>query len=135
MGSIVHTWLGHFAWKLGGREFYEKVRVQDEGLLATSTIQLAELLEAASPCLILLDETLEYLNKVLEVKAVEGSLAATTLTAIKELCTAASNVSGAAVIATLTSSRAEDYATCRRAGDAGPALPSCRPNREHRHSC
>ncbi len=110
-GVVIHTWLGHFAWKLGGREFYEKVRVQDEGLLATSTLQLVELLDAATPCLILLDETLEYLNKVLEVKAVDGSLAATTLTAIKELCTAASNVSGAMVIATLTSSRTEDYAT------------------------
>jgi len=108
---VLHSYLGHLAWRLGGREFYEKVRTQDEGLLGTSTSQLLELLDAASPCLILLDETLEYLNKVLEVRSHEGNLAATTLTTIKELCTAVANVPGAAVVATLTSSRAEDYAS------------------------
>ncbi len=110
-GVVVHSYLGHLAWRLGGREMYERVRSQDEGLLGTSTVQAAELLEAAAPCLVLLDETLEYLNKALEVKSHEGNLAATTLTTIKELCTAASNVHGAAVVATLTSSRAEDYAS------------------------
>jgi len=110
-GVVLHSYLGHLAWRLGGRDFYEKVRTQDERLLGTSTSQLLELLDTASPCLILLDETLEYLNKVLEVKSHEGNLAATTLTTIKELCTSAANVPGVAVIATLTSSRAEDYAS------------------------
>src|SRR6202007_1602339 len=58
-----------------------------------------------------LDETLEYLNKALEMSAHDGNLAATTLTVIKELCTAASNVPGGALIATLTSSRLEAYST------------------------
>ncbi len=80
-------------------------------MLGSSTTQLAELLEAHTPCLILLDETLEYLNKALSVTAGDGNLAGTTLTFIKELCTAASNVAGAAVVATLTSSRLEDYAS------------------------
>jgi hypothetical protein len=72
---------------------------------------MVNLLTEAAPCLILLDETLEYLNKALGMRAHDGNLAATTLTVIKELCTAASNVRGAAIIATLTSSRLEDYAT------------------------
>jgi hypothetical protein len=71
---------------------------------------MVNLLTEAAPYLILLDETLEYLNKALGMRAHDGNLAATTLT-VKELCTAASNVRGAAIIATLTSSRLEDYAT------------------------
>lgn len=110
-GVRLYSFLGHLAWRLGGVELYERVRSQDEALLGTSTTQLVELLEAAAPCLVLLDETLEYLNKALEVRTHDGSLAATTLTVIKELCTAASNVKGAAAVATLTSSRLEDYAS------------------------
>jgi hypothetical protein len=72
---------------------------------------MVNLLTEAAPCLILLNETLEYLNKALGMRAHDGNLAATTLTVIKELCTAASNARGAAIIATLTSSRLEDYAT------------------------
>lgn len=109
-GTVVHTFLGHLSWQLGGAEGYAVVRAQDNGLRGTSTTQLVDLLGQYSPCLILLDETLVYLSKVLEVRSHEGSLAATTLTVIKELTTAASNVPGACVLATLTSSRMEDYA-------------------------
>jgi Protein of unknown function (DUF499) len=107
----LHTLLGQLAYRVGGEDAYAKVADQDASLLGSSTTQLAELLEAHTPCLILLDETLEYLNKALSVLVGDGNLAGTTLTFIKELCTAASNVAGAAVVATLTSSRLEDYAS------------------------
>lgn len=110
-GTVVHTFLGHLAWQLGGTDGYATIRAQDEGLRGTSTAQMVDLLERYSPCLILMDETLEYLNKTLEVRSNEGSLAATTLTVIKELTTAASNVKGACVLVTITSSRMEDYAS------------------------
>ena len=110
-GTVVHSLLGHLAWRLGGSVLYEKIRPKDEGLRGTSTVEMVNLLTEAAPCLILLDETLEYLNKALEMSAHDGNLAGTTLTVIKELCTAVSNVPGAAIIATLTSSRLEDYAT------------------------
>ena len=110
-GTVVHSFLGHLAYGLGGPDAYAEVAVQDRGLLGTSTTQMVKLLQAASPCLILMDETLEYLNKALEVKSHEGSLASTTLTVIKELTTAVSNVPGACFVATLTSSRMEDYSS------------------------
>ncbi len=110
-GLALHTLLGHLAYRLGGPSAYADVADQDKALLGTATYQLADLLEAHTPCLILLDETLEYLNKALEVRAHQGNLAGTTLTFIKELCTAAANVPGAAIVATLTSSRLEDYAS------------------------
>ncbi len=110
-GLELHTLLGQLAYRLGKAPAYAAVAEQDRALLGSSTHQLAELLEAHAPCLVLLDELLEYLNKALEVRAHEGSLAGTMLTFVKELCTAAANVSGAAVLATLTSSRLEDYST------------------------
>ncbi len=110
-GTEIHTYLGHIAYGLGGRTAYDELAAQDAKKLGTSTEQLAQLLAAHAPCLILMDETLEYLNKALAVRTHDGNLAATTLTTIKELCTAASNVPGVAVLATLTSSRMEDYAT------------------------
>src|SRR5204863_4749209 len=49
--------------------------------------------------------------KALAVRTHDGDLAATTLTFIKELCTAAASVPSVAVVATLTSSNLEDYAS------------------------
>lgn len=110
-GTTVHSFLGHLAWRLGGAALHAEIRGNDEALLGTSTPEIVRLLEGSTPCLILLDETLEYLNKALSVQSGDGNLAGTTLTVIKELCTAAANVPGAAVVATLTSSRLEDYST------------------------
>lgn len=110
-GTVVHSLLGHLAWRLGGAATHAEVRAKDEGRRGTSTVEMVRLLEAAAPCLILLDETLEYLNKALSVTVGDGNLAGTTLTFIKELCTAAANVPGAVIVATLTSSRLEDYST------------------------
>jgi hypothetical protein len=107
----LRTLLGQLAFRLGGQDAYTRIADQDTNLLGSSTTQLAELLETYAPCVILVDETLEYLNKALSVAAGDGNLAGTSLTFIKELCTAASNVPGAAVVATLTSSRLEDYAS------------------------
>ena len=110
-GTIVHTFLGHLAWQLGGAAMHSRIRDQDEERLGTSTPEIVQMLSDAAPCLILMDETLEYLNKALSVTVGDGNLAGTTLTVIKELCTAAANVPGAAIVATLTSSRLEDYST------------------------
>ena len=106
----VHTLPGQLAYRLGGAAAFAKIADQDRNLRASSTTYLAELLESHAPCLVLLDETLQYLTKALAVPSHEGNLAATTLTFVKELCTAAASVPRAAVVATLTSSNLEDYA-------------------------
>jgi hypothetical protein len=107
----VHTLLGELAYRLGGPSAFADVAEQDRDLHGSSTTQLTKLLEAHAPCLILMDELLQYLTKALTVRAHDGNLAATTLTFIKELCTAAAAVPRTAVVATLTSSNLEDYAT------------------------
>jgi hypothetical protein len=107
----VHTLLGELAYRLGGPSAFAEVAEQDRNLRGSSTTQIAKLLEAHAPCLILMDELLQYLTKALAVPTHDGNLAATTLTFIKELCTAAASVPRTAVVATLTSSNLEDYAT------------------------
>lgn len=109
-GAELHSLLGHLAYGLGGKEQWQRVAAQDQRLAGSSTAELAKLLEAHAPCLILLDETLEYLNKGLTVPAGDGNLASTTLTFVKELTSAAANTPRVALLATLTSSRMEDYA-------------------------
>ena len=133
-GTRVHSLLGHLAWQLGGSSAHAQIRDQDERLLGTSTPEIVRLLENSAPCLILLDETLEYLNKALSVSVGDGNLAGTTLTVIKELCTAAANVPGAAIVATLTSSRLEDYSSLSGEEMFERALQSGGAHREHRHS-
>ena len=49
-GIEVSSFLGHLAWRLGGKDLYEKVRAQDEEPQGSSTEQLVELLEVAPPC-------------------------------------------------------------------------------------
>lgn len=110
-GCVLTSLLGHLAYRLGGKSSWEKVSNADRKMLGSSTVELQTLLAEHSPCLVLLDETLEYLNKALAVAAGDGNLAGVTLTFIKELVTAATNCRSVAVLATLTSSRAEDYAT------------------------
>jgi len=110
-GVVLTTLLGHLAYRLGGKAAWEEVADADAAYEGSSTLQLAQLLAAHSPCLVLLDETLEYLNKALAVKALDGNLAALTLTLIKELTTAVANTPKVAMLATLTSSRMEDYAS------------------------
>jgi hypothetical protein len=105
------TLLGHLAYRLGGAEAFATVADQDRNLRGSSTAQLVDLLEAHTPCVILLDEMLQFLAKALNVRSNDGSLAVTTLTFIKELCTAVATVERAAVVATLTSSKLEDYAS------------------------
>ena len=107
----VFSLVGQLAYRLGGPAALEKVADADRNMRGSSTTQLADLLEAHSPCLVLLDEVLQYLTKALTVRTHDGNLAATTLTFIKELCTAVASVPSAAVVATLTSSNLEDYAS------------------------
>ena len=59
--------LGQLAYRLGGPSGFAKVEEQDRNLRGSSTTQIAELLEANAPCLILLDELLQYLTKALAV--------------------------------------------------------------------
>ena len=75
-GVQAQTLLGHLAYRLGGAAALADVAAQDANLEGSGTTQLAQLLAASAPCVILLDEALEYLVKALPVKTGDGDLAA-----------------------------------------------------------
>ncbi|WP_225838799.1 ATP-binding protein [Streptomyces sp. NK08204] len=104
------TLLGHLAYQLGGSEAYGRVREQDEALQGTSVTHLVGLLKRYSPCLILMDETLEYLAKTITADGDRGVRTTNALVFIKELATAVTSVPGACLVATLTASHLEDFA-------------------------
>src|SRR5262249_29242770 len=58
-GIQTHTLWGELAAQLGGPELYEKVRANDEAQRTTQGL-FADVLRAAVPCLILLDELADY---------------------------------------------------------------------------
>ena len=125
--------LGQLAYRLGGPSGFAKVEEQDRNLRGSSTTQIAELLEANAPCLILLDELLQYLTKALAVPTHDGNLAATTLTFIKELCTAAASVPRRRGRRHAHQLQPGGLCEPRRRGDAGTPVQGGRPDREHRH--
>src|SRR5205823_2611149 len=53
-GLKLHTFLGQLAYRLGGADAYRPYAEQDHALLGSATHELAGLLEANAPCLILL---------------------------------------------------------------------------------
>ncbi|WP_157762129.1 ATP-binding protein [Nocardia yamanashiensis] len=109
-GSPGRTLLGHLAFQLGGRAAYEYVRSSDEAGEATSVSHLAGLLKRHGPCLILMDETLEYLAKTYVTDGGVGTRTTNALLFIKELASAVASVPGACLVATLTASHLEDFA-------------------------
>ena len=58
-GTVVRTLWGELAWQLGGREAFERVRLDDERATSPGDT-LRELFNAYGPCLILIDEWVAY---------------------------------------------------------------------------
>ena len=64
-GTEVRTLWGELAWQLGGREAFERIRLDDEK--ATSPGQaLADLFRDHGPCLVLVDEWVAYARQLRE---------------------------------------------------------------------
>jgi len=62
-GTVVRTLWGELAWQLGGREAFEKVRLDDEQATSPGDT-LRELFNAYGPCLILIDEWVAYARQL-----------------------------------------------------------------------
>jgi hypothetical protein len=107
--SVNHdkTLWGEMAWQLGGEKLYQIMAKDDELKTAPGTTRINELLEAAGPCVILIDEVLSYLLNASGVKVGDESLRGTTLTFLHQLTEAVSNCPHALLVVTLTSQIAE----------------------------
>ena len=62
-GTVAHTLWGELAYQLGGREAYERVRVDDERATNPGH-KLRELLDDYGPCAILIDEWVAYARQL-----------------------------------------------------------------------
>jgi hypothetical protein len=115
-GATAWSLLGHLAWRLGRGPAFARVAAEDVARAGTSTLRLIELLREHTPCLILLDETLQYLAKASNVPVGDGSLATATLTIIRELSSAVAAVPGAALVVTASNIPLADPASLPMAG-------------------
>ena len=78
-GTVVRTLWGELAYQLGGREAYERVRVDDESATNPGD-KLRELLEEHGPCAILIDEWVAYARQLHDEPGLAGGTFETQFT-------------------------------------------------------
>ena len=105
-GVHLRTLWGELAHQLGGNSLYERVRANDEAQRVPQGL-FVEILRAASPCLILLDELADYCVAAAAVAVGQTSLADQTISFIQQLTESVQQVPGAVVVATLPASKFE----------------------------
>jgi len=114
-GVTVRTLWGEIAYQLGGKKLYEIVREHDEKLVAPGKKRMRKVIEAASPCLIIIDETLEYVVRAQGVEDTEGgNLRGQTMAFMQELTGVAASLAedddhSVVLVVTLPSSYRERY--------------------------
>ncbi len=105
-GVHTRTLWGELAVQLGGPELHAKVRANDETQRVPQGL-FVDVLRAASPCLILLDELADYCVGAAAVPVGDTTLADQTISFIQQLTEAVQQVPGAVVVATLPASKFE----------------------------
>jgi hypothetical protein len=105
-GLHTRTLWGELALQLGGKALYEKVKANDETQRVPQGI-FVEVLRAAAPCLILLDELADYCVGAAAVPVGDTTLADQTISFVQQLTEAVQQVPGAVVVATLPASKYE----------------------------
>lgn len=101
VGCIVRTLWGELAWQLGGEAGYEHVKAADQTGTAPGKKELADLLSASSPCVILMDELVRYVSQFDEGKTFSGGTYDTQLSFVQALTEALKAVPTAVLLASL----------------------------------
>ncbi len=105
-GVHTHTLWGELALQLGGKELYARIAENDQSRTVPQGL-FVDILQAASPCLILLDEIADYCVGAAAVNVGKTTLSDQTISFIQQLSEAVNQVKGAAVVATLPASHME----------------------------
>lgn len=100
-GCTVRTLWGELAWQLGGEAAYEHVREADQTGTAPGKRELADLLAACAPCVILMDELVRYVSQFEEGKPLSGGTYDTQLSFVQSLTEALKAVPTAVLLASL----------------------------------
>ena len=104
-GLHIRTLWGELAYRLAGPGGFAKVAEADLKMVAPSEPPLEEALRLAGPSLILVDETLHYVDKVSVLKGEREDLAKETVAFFRELTSAVDNTPGSMLVVSLTASR------------------------------
>ena len=105
-GVHLRTLWGELAYQLGGQALYERLRANDESQRVPQGL-FFDILQAASPCLILLDELADYCVGAAAVPVGDTSLADQTISFIQQLTESVQQVPGVVLVATLPASKYE----------------------------
>ena len=106
-GIKVHTLWGELAWQIGGAKGYAMLEHADKEGTSPGKEILANLLEAAGPTAILLDETVLYFRQFEPGKSYAGGTFDSNLSFIQALTEAVGTVSTAVMLASLPQSDME----------------------------
>jgi hypothetical protein len=102
-GVHIQTIWGELAYQLGGKNAYEIVRKNDEGLIAPAGL-FKQVLAQCKPALILIDELADYCVKASARKAGNSSLADQTISFMQELTESISGTNNCVAVITLPAS-------------------------------
>lgn len=100
-GCTVRTLWGELAWQLGGEASYEFVKEADLTGTAPGKKELADMLAASAPCVILMDELVRYVSQFEEGKTLSGGTYDTQLSFVQALTEALKAVPTAVLLASL----------------------------------
>ena len=110
-GLHIRTLWGEMAYQLGGAPAYAMVAANDEKLVSPGVADLTKLLEAYGPAVILLDETLHYVDKVSRLVGVSGNLADNTVAFLREMTDAVRSAPRNMMVVSLTASSMEQLSS------------------------
>lgn len=100
-GGTVNTLWGELAWQLGGEAGYEYVKEADQTGTSPGKKELADMLAASSPCVILMDELVRYVSQFEDGKTLSGGTYDTQLSFVQALTEALKAVPTAVLLASL----------------------------------
>jgi predicted AAA+ superfamily ATPase len=100
-GCTVRTLWGELAWQLGGEAGYEYVKEADQTGTAPGKKELADMLAASAPCVILMDELVRYVSQFEEGRTLSGGTYDTQLSFVQALTEALKAVPTAVLLASL----------------------------------
>ena len=106
-GFEIRTTWGDMAYQLGGIDGYEMVRSQDETGIAPGSDILGKLFARFSPCLILIDEWVNYLRQIYHVKGLPSGSFDANLSFVQALTEAVKDAPRTLLVATLPQSEIE----------------------------
>lgn len=105
--TLVKTLWGELAYQLGGDSLYDKIKESDNQGTSPGKQLLQEVLEAAAPCVILIDELVAYIRQFEEGKSYPAGSFDSNLSFLQALTEAIKLVPDAILLASLPESEVE----------------------------